>query len=478
MPSFIVSPEEPYYNDVLGSWTISFNTHDFDRSCVGGIHHHDYWLWSVDQERGFTLVHELDSPSNTRNFTVDFNSPEFLPFPSEFVHFFSGERGGGDLSPRAIQNSYSLEFASVSTTQIAFSTWEEEEEEEENDYLNDGYSEEKEEEREFTVFPHLGSYMEREIPLISFEQEFISNHGDLVAQRLYDEGYAFAPYVDGYHNSDARREITRGYTDKFCYIETDSSCGFELIFDRVNLRNRSQARKISDVQNILKNMKNESLIRLSARCGFHVHTDISGWGMKEIESAYHLWNYLEDPIFRLASAFWDSHRDEEVGGGYSPPVPKGYTGKSAIGTTIERHRGALSFIPFLNARGHCRCGAFLFEDWASCTCNLPVPTLEFRVFNATLNQRKIRAYLALCVAFVNAAKRREYNSNEFPAMSFQGTNRMQELAFVKEGEYTTQSWNEAILERLDFLFKEFPLTNIEKEDIIYCAKNSSLKSLF
>jgi len=75
-------------------------------------------------------------------------------------------------------------------------------------------------------------------------------------------------------------------------------------------------------------------------------------------------------------------------------------------------------------------------------------------------------------------KRREYNSNEFPAMSFQGTNRMQELAFVKEGEYTTQSWNEAILERLDFLFKEFPLTNIEKEDIIYCAKNSSLKSLF
>lgn len=345
--------------------------------------------------------------------------------------------------------------------------------------LDDGYSIERDETDTREFIPMLASNIGREIPLVSFEQELISGPRDIesIAIRLHEAGYGYAPYVDSYHNSAARRDRDRGRTERFCYIETDSSCGYELIFDRVNLRDRTQAEKISEVQNILKDFKAEDKIRLSARCGFHVHVDISGWGMKEIESAYHLWNYIEDPVFRLASAFWDNHRDEEVGGGYSPPIPKGYSGKSNIGLNLQNYRGSLSFIPFLAARGHCRCGAFLFEDWANCTCNLPVPTLEFRVFNATMNQRKIKAYLAFCVGFVNAAKNKEFNPIEYTPMEFRGTNRFREVPVYNNSgvQINSISWEDAAKERLDFILQEFPLTNSERADILYCAKNSSLE---
>lgn len=350
-------------------------------------------------------------------------------------------------------------------------TWNEEEhyEEYEPDYypedMDDGYSTEREEPTSGDVAPVIATNIGRNVPFVSFEQEF-SGNGEMVAQKLYREGYAFSRYVESYHNSDGRYNSDN---DRFCYVETDSSCGYELIFDRMQLNQRNQAEKISAVQAILRNLKNEGHINLSARCGFHVHVDVSDWGMKEIVSAYHLWNYLEDPIFRFASAFWGTHREEEVNGGYSTTVPKGHTSRTAIGRTLASRRDALNFSPILNAMGNCSCGASMYEDWANCTCNLRQPTLEFRVFNATTNQRKIRAYLAFCVAFVNIAKTAEFEPADFPEMRWRGT-------FTKQG-IDEKSWEDCSIERINFILNEFPLTNAEKTDIKYCLRNSSLESV-
>ena len=332
--------------------------------------------------------------------------------------------------------------------------------------VDDGYSEENSNADERDVVPVIATNIGRNVPYVSFEQEF-SGNGEMVARRLYEAGFGSGRYVDGYHSADGRYERDNG-SPRFCYVETDSSCGYELIFDRMQLNQRSQAEKISAVQVILKELKNDGHIRLSARCGFHVHVDVSDWGMKEIVSAYHLWNYLEDPIFRFASAFWDCHRDEEVGGGYSTPVPKGYTGRREIGRSLVTRRDALNFSPILNARGNCSCQAAFYEDWAGCTCNVRQPTLEFRVFNATTNQRKIRAYLAFCVAFVNIAKSAEFEPAAFPEFRWRGTHNKSPLDFEK-------TWEDASLERIKFILDEFPLTSAEKTDITYCLRNSSLK---
>jgi hypothetical protein len=120
----------------------------------------------------------------------------------------------------------------------------------------------------------------------------------------------------------------------------------------------------------------------------------------------------------------------------------------------------------LNARGSCSCQASFYEDWANCTCDIRQPTLEFRVFNATLNQRKIRAYLAFCVAFVNMAKTADFDPISFPELRWRGT-------FATRGT-TDQTWEEASLERIKFILEKFPLTQTEKTDIQYCFRNCSL----
>lgn len=327
--------------------------------------------------------------------------------------------------------------------------------------IDDGYSVERDEIDARTIEPVLATNIGRTIPLVSIEQEF-SGDGDMVAQKLYAAGFCYNRYPDGYHQSDMRYDSE---TDRICYVETDSSCGYELIFSKIDLTSRTIAGKISAAQQIMRELKDQERIRLSARCGFHIHIDVSDWGMKEIVSAYHLWNYLEDPIFRFASAFWGSHRDEEVGGGYSSPVPKGYQGRTAIAQNLNERRDSLNFSHILRAKGNCRCGASIYEDWANCTCNLPQPTLEFRVFNATLNQRKIKAYLAFCVGFVNLAKKTEHTPESFPEMRWRGT-------FAKN-----ESWDEDTVERLKYILNEFPLTNAEKTDIQYCFRNSSLEPI-
>ena len=330
--------------------------------------------------------------------------------------------------------------------------------------FNDGYSEEIEEIDVREIAPVIATNIGREVPSVSFEQEF-SGNGDLVEKKLYLEGFATNRFAEAYHNSEGRFENPDN--NRFCYVETDSSCGYELIFDRMNLRNREEAEKISAVQTILRGLKNEGLIKLSARCGFHIHVDVSDWGMKEIVSAYHLWNYLEDPIFRFSSAFWNGHRDEEVGGDYSTPVPKGYLGRRDIGRNLSERRDALNFSPILRARGNCNCSANFYEDWANCTCNIRQPTLEFRVFNATLNQRKIKAYLAFCIAFVNKAKSFDFTPEVFPEMRWLGTYRTQ--------SQNGKSWIENSVERINFIMNEFPLTGSEKSDVMYCLRNCSLE---
>ena len=119
---------------------------------------------------------------------------------------------------------------------------------------------------------------------------------------------------------------------------------------------------------------------------------------------------------------------------------------------------------YLNARGYCRCGAFAFSDWRECTCNLGKATIEFRVFNATANLRKVHAFTALSLALVEYVANDplgDFSPDNFPVFEWNGTTK-------------TPPNEEASKRALAFIFEDLPLTEGEREDLRYCVENSSL----
>lgn len=296
---------------------------------------------------------------------------------------------------------------------------------------------------------------DRPARLVSFEQEIGSGAYD-VANRLYAEGLSAENRVWGYHS---------GPSERF-HVEEDGSVNGEVIYSRLRLNEPVTARQTYEAVQVVQGLLAEERVRLDSRCGFHVHVGIgydrtSGarcYGSGAFQSVYHLWNHLEDPIFRLGSANWDFHRSEK-GNDYARQTRKGLTGARGVGQYLREARHALNLEPFLRGRANCDCGAFEFGDWADCTCeHINQPTVEFRVFNATANTRKIRAYVALCLAIVAYAETHTVTPETHPVLPW---------------SRATHSINrEAVDERLRFILRDLPLTDGERDDVRYCAERA------
>lgn len=301
---------------------------------------------------------------------------------------------------------------------------------------------------------------DRDVRLVSFEQE-VASGGQEIARRLHEAGYASDAIVHGYGS---------GTVNGFCHVEHDSSVDTEIIYSRLNLSKNEVAARLEGALNTVRGTISDGHSRLTLQCGGHIHVDLGSseleagrrYGMEDVESLYHVWNHLEDVIYRLGAANWSFHRTM-AGNHYVDGVRKGLGGRGNIGRYFEETRGAINFANFLASRGYCRCGAFTFEDWSACTCDLPKATVEFRVFNSTANLRKIHAYTALSLALVEFSKRNTVRADDLPVNGWTAT--------VEPTDYDQAQGS------LSFLFKELPLTHKEKMDLLYCAERSSLKQV-
>jgi hypothetical protein len=274
---------------------------------------------------------------------------------------------------------------------------------------------------------------------------------------------AVSDHIGSYHG--------RGHPSAFCYVEYDGSVDSEIIYQKLRLDRKETARRFALGIETVSDAMRMGDVTLDSRCGWHTHVDVGHdpdigtrcYSMTDIESLYHLTNYCEDTLYRLASANWKAHRAEMQSEDYSPMAQKGLRGPSAIGNWATHHRGAVNFSPFLASRGGCHCGAFSFGTWSDCTCDLGrngyCPTIEFRVFNATANPRKIRAYTALCLALIAYAQDHICAVESFPVNEWRGTE--------NEPEETA----------LRFMLTQLPLTDDERRDLLYCAERSSLRSV-
>jgi hypothetical protein len=298
---------------------------------------------------------------------------------------------------------------------------------------------------------------------LSFEQE-VAAGGHEIASKLYTGGHAASADVLGYHSGGA---------GGFCYVEQDSSVDAEIVYSKLDLSSNAVATRFASALDVVRSevASDEAPARLTLRCGGHVHVGLSGagleqeqkYGMTDVESLYHVWNHVEDVVYRLGSANWSKHRTL-AGNSYTNETRKGLSRRGEIGRHFENDRGSLNFSNFLAARGYCTCGAFTFEAWEDCVCSdLPKATVEFRVFNGTANLRKIHAYTALSLALVEYAKRNTVKVDDLPS---HGWTRTEEVVITEAAEAA-----------LRFILTEAPLTYDEKVNVLYCAEHSSLKEI-
>lgn len=271
----------------------------------------------------------------------------------------------------------------------------------------------------------------------------VGRGGTYLAEQLHRAELSVTPYMGGYHGGD---------DGGFCRVEEDSSVGAEIIFSKMYLSRPGHAEKFEKGLTILRKAVRDGQSKLDMRCGLHIHVGLNrdrsaktpAYTMDNIRSLYHLWNYLEDTIFRLGSANWSGHRSQH-GNSYSPVTPK----QGDTRNLRDFGRCALNISGYLNFLRYPE------QDYGS------IPTVEFRVFNTSTNQRKIRAYAALCQALVAMAAEHQFTATDNPVFGWTTSS---------EPDHT------ATKERLDFILNRLPLTNAERQDILYCAERSSLAS--
>lgn len=287
---------------------------------------------------------------------------------------------------------------------------------------------------------HFPALPNRPIRPVSFEQE---TTGD-----TYTVADALGVPRRDYHGG------ARGRADRV-YVEADGSCGAEVIYSMLPLGTENGAARARDYWQAVR----DTGARVNYHCGFHVHVDPRPCDFSSLASLYHLWNGVEDVLYRLGGAgYARGHR----GTHYCDTIPKGYVLDKDVGAIMQRGRGGLNLANVTRAMFECRCGAMRFGVFSECTCDLSMPTVEFRVWNGTRNLRKGHAYIALSLGMVAEAQRIRYDRKRCGILEWQG-----------EGNHPAAGREMKALERV----LNLPMSPFDREQVLYTVRRSSIPAV-
>lgn len=135
----------------------------------------------------------------------------------------------------------------------------------------------------------------------------------------------------------------------------------------------------------------------STQAGIHVHVDSSDLGANELNKLARLFTKFEDAIYRLASSGWATLRPSART--YCPPLNALQVRALSRARTEDQIRmgyyGGRRNAALANGHGHQSRyqGLNLHSHFYR-------RTVEFRVFNSSLNAERIQMYIALCVGLV------------------------------------------------------------------------------
>lgn len=297
-----------------------------------------------------------------------------------------------------------------------------------------------------------------------------TGNGGTLARAFYEADLSSAVDMAGYHHGSGLG---------FAHVESDSSVDWEAVIGPFNPAKQGDVTKLNRAVHTIRGMVKDGTLGLDLRAGLHIHVGAERVSLDGAFNLNTLFAYLEDVIFRLGAARWPIHR-AVTNTHYTQPIPKDlrklefaqtHNGEESEGARYY----ALSFNNYFRQMlRHCHCGAVRYDSWEDCTCDLGKCTFEFRVFNTTANPRKLHAYLALTQALVAKALlmgKIVEPATHFPHLSFEP----QRFKDMDEGRQ--EDLRDAWQERLAWMFTELPLTEAEKESLIYCIRYSELEAI-
>lgn len=285
--------------------------------------------------------------------------------------------------------------------------------------------------------------------------------GEELAAELYDLGISSTNRVQGYHHGN----------NGFAHIERDSSVDWEMVIGPINMASVSQVRQLNKCVKIIRKAIKENRAKLDMRCGTHIHVAADRVGLQQAYNLHILFAYIEDVMYRLGAAHWKMHRAIASSDHYCQKASK-QDSLMAFAHEYEGNRYyGLSFSNYFSRMiGSCECGARRYGAWEECTCSLNKCTFEFRLFNATANPKKLFAYLALTQALVAKAIALPAikNTDEYPAHNFV------ETVFKDMNSMMQDEMKSKWISRVNWIMNELPLTDEEKQALMYVLENSEL----
>lgn len=139
--------------------------------------------------------------------------------------------------------------------------------------------------------------------------------------------------------------------------------------------------------------------------GIHVHIDATDLSPEQVAGVARVFAKFEDVIFRIASSGWQSMRPGASS--YARPIPHSQTVRLAAAKDERQLATAWYGLArgddhSYHARQHGHSSRYYGLNLHSWFYRR---TIEFRVFNSSLNIERIQGYIALCVALVEDARR-------------------------------------------------------------------------
>ena len=314
---------------------------------------------------------------------------------------------------------------------------------------------------------------DRPTRVVSIEQEF--ERGDSGTPHISHE-VALALYRAGLSCYSERMRYHSGDHNYPAHVERDSSVesGGELIYNRLQLDTQMDAQHMASIADLVKERVENGHIAFTVKCGTHIHIDLHNYTIEDARNYVTMYCYLEDVIFRLGAAGYGDHRSVVSKSDYAKALKKDKYGSLVdFGVNFLRtadHTDSLNMQHFYNSLRTCECGAIEFGNIANCTCRRTKCTAEWRVFNGTGNPIKLHAWVAFVQALTSWCKDRDLDWDAYEPLGFE-----QGIDFTKDLGDAHNNLIEAWRPRLEWIWANLPLTDGEKDSLMYCIKASPLK---
>jgi hypothetical protein len=200
--------------------------------------------------------------------------------------------------------------------------------------------------------------------------------------------------------------------------------------------------------------------------GVHVHIDASDLDGKQVAGVVRAYTKYEDQIYRIATSGWETMRSG-ARNNYAKRMERSRVERLAKAKTKEQiglgYYGTRNY----HSLGHSHSSRYYGLNLHSWFYR---GTIEFRIFNSTMNHKRVLAYITLCMALVQDGRNNKLRSiNKVFAL---GTMHAAATRSSDEGKAEAKKQLHHLSQFLRWENKDTPISKEDLDLITYVWKNS------